>query len=201
MKKTVFTALIGASLLWSCAGEEEPKTEIEKIKKESKEVEESGVSTPLAFNDGLMAEITRIDVRYAELQDFDAIDTTAVAIEDACDRAIAEANEVISGIEKFNVVGTRGDEFKSVSISLAREFKNYAEGFKGLADVYSTPDKDWSDDMLDRWDKFDQEIAAPYDKVSAEFNDLQHEYFSLNNLKAGETIDVKSIYDEEKSTK
>ena len=194
--------MAGSAMLVSCgSNEDEPKTEIEKIKKESKEIEESGVSTALEFNDGLMGEITRIDVRYAELLDYDNIDTTAVAIQEACDRAISEADEVIAGIEKFNVVGTKGDEYKAIALDLAKAFKEYAEGYKGMADVFSTPDKDWSDEMYDRWDAYDLNIAAKYDDISAQFNDMQLEYFDLNNLTKGNTVDVNSIYEEEKDAK
>jgi len=199
MKKIILLPLI-AVLLNSC-GESEPvaDTELGRIEQDAKRVEEEGVSTALDFNDGIMAEITLLDVKYIALSDYDAIDTTEEAIKMMAEESIAEADKVIEGIEKINVVGINANEFKTAALDLAISFKNVAKGYSRIADIFAIPDGDWTDEHYDIWENYDTEFVETYMDAGDAFNTIQLEYFSLNNLRSGNVVDPDAIYEESKS--
>ena len=63
--------------------------------------EDDGDYTAVGFNDGLLAEITLLDVKYQELADMDAMDTTVHAIETSVKASISEAKRVIKNISNI----------------------------------------------------------------------------------------------------
>lgn len=207
MKK--ITLLAGVALFLTSCGENEDmkiddagnyveKTELEKIEESAHEIEEHGAYTAVGFNDGLLAEITLLDVKYQELADMDAMDTTVHAIEASVNASIAEAEKVIGNIKNIESVGIGGDHLKQAGLDLAVAFKEYAEGYLTVADVFSVPDAKWDDEQFNRWDAFDLKYHENYLKVGDAFNDEQRSFFTMNNLVEGSVVDASEIYQEQK---
>jgi len=200
MKKIILIPSV--LLLLSSCGESEPvaDTELGRIEQDAKRVEEEGVSTALDFNDGVMAEITLLDVKYIALSDYDAIDTTEEAIKIMAQESIDEADKVIEGLEKINVVGTNAIEFKTAALDLAISFKKVAEGYAQIAHVFAIPDGEWTDEHYDIWENYDTQFVEPYMDAGDVFNTIQLEYFDLNNLRSGNVVDPDAIYEESKNS-
>ncbi len=189
-----------AALLMVACGEDkkEPETELEATEQQAQEAAEEGVFTPLGFNDGIMANITLLDVKMLELEDMDYADTTEEAIIATADASIAEADKVIEALGKFDIIGTKGQDFMDVAMGFSKAFRDVAQGYKDLADVFATPDDEWTDEHWDRYDTFSMEAEEVFAQFDSDFIDMQLEYFDLNGLTAGETVDVEAIYDEQK---
>lgn len=208
MKK--ITLLAGIAVLLSSCGDKEnmkvneegeyvPKTELEKVVESAKNIEENGAYSAVSFNDGLLAEITLLDVKYQELADMDAKDTTVHAIEAAANASIKEAESVIEKIKNIKGVGIGSDHLKQAGHDLAVAFKEYAEGYLSVADVFAIPDAKWTDDQYNRWDAFDLKYHENYLTVGDAFNDEQKTFFSMNNLVQGKIVDASEIYNETKA--
>ena len=199
MKKLLLVPTIAIVLVSCGESESVADTELGRIEQDAERVEEEGVSSALDFNDGIMAEITLLDVKYIELSDYDAMDTTEEAIVAIAKGAVLEAEKVIVGIEKINVVGVNAIEFKTAALDLAISFKKVALGYEKIAYVFAIPDGDWTDDHYDDWDKYDTEFVEAYMDAGEVFNTLQLEYFNLNNLRSGNVVDPDAIYEESKN--
>lgn len=194
------TIILGVTALLVSCGDKggKPETELDKITETAKDIVENGASSPLNFNEGLLGEITLLDVKFRELDDMDAMDTTVNAIEASAKASIEEAENVIKSIEKMESVGIGADHFKDAGLDLAKAFKEYAEGYREIADVLAVPDSKWTLEQLDRWGAFDSIYYTKYVEVGDRFNEEQLNYFDLNGLTAGETVDAGKIYEESK---
>jgi len=207
MKK--ITLFVGVALFTASCGSNEDmkvdedgeyveKTELEKVEESAKEIEEYGAYSAVSFNDGLLAEITLLDVKYQELADMDAMDTTVHAIESSAKASIEEAAMVIEKIKGIEGVGIGADHLKQAGLDLAKAFKEYAEGYLIVADVFAIPDVKWSDDQFNRWDEFDLKYHENYMKIGDIFNEEQKTFFSMNNLIQGKIVDASEIYEDTK---
>jgi len=128
----------------------------------------------------------------------DVMDTTVHAIETSAKASIEEAEQVIEKIKNIEGVGIGADHLKQAGLNLARAFKDYAEGYLTVADVFAVPDAKWTDDQFNRWDQFDAKFHENYLVVGDAFNDEQKTFFSLNNLVQGKIMDASEIYQDSK---
>lgn len=160
--------------------------------------EQNEFTSAVEFNDALLGKVTILDVKYAELADLDAIDTSAKVLEASVLLSIEESKKVIKDIKQLKPFGVNAERFKQAGLDLANAFYYYVKEYQTLVDIFSIADDKWTDEQFNRWDKFDIKYHEDYLIAGDVFNATQQSFFRVNSIEQGEIIDADKIYQEQK---
>ena len=155
---------------------------------------ENGVSTALDYNNGLVSEISLLQVEYAKVDNIMNEDGFDLNDSDFYTRYIVaynsfknECQRIKSVVSKVAPVGTGGPEFKRVSLECADAYIDLAN----LIDAESVIN------VLNNADEGQYSlIEASYERVDQKENNyiLMNERFcNLNDITMGEAVDIEAL--------
>lgn len=191
--------VLGLSVLAmvSCgSGEEEPKNELESQEKTAENLEENKVYDVVDYNDGLLAEVTLLDVKFAQLIDFDNKNVSQEEMSIAIEEALAEQVKVMDALEKVTPFGVNGLEFKEAAIRYATDIKDMFDLYKEFEDKFQIPDEEWTEEDATVWYEKYQAAYEKYAAAHENFGTVQENYASRNNMTLEYDVDPEAIYEE-----
>lgn len=200
MRKIV-VSLLSVALIGCGNNSEQPKNELENQENTAKNLETNEVYDVVDYNDGLLAEITLLDVKLAQLLDFDEKDVSEEEMTKAINEALAEQEKVVKGLEEVTPFGVDGQGFKDAAIRYANDVKKMFDLYKEFEGKFHVPDEEWTEEDANAWtDKYNNAYdiyAAAYDN----FEQVQQSYADKNDITLEYTVDPEEIYEESVQTK
>ena len=194
MKKLLLLP-ITALLITSCG--EEPKNELEAQENIAENIEAGAVYGPVDYNDGLLAEITILEVKIQMLEDLDAKDVPTEEMVAACKESMAEYDKVLTALNKIEPYGVKGDEFKQAVIELVKHTGKVISLYNEYSSILSVPDADWTNENAQIWDDAYNAIYDDYEIANDKCIEVQGQYASLNNMSLDYTgATAEEIYEE-----
>ena len=164
----------------------------------AKELEEDAVYSPVDYNDGLLAEITLVNVKFSAILDLDERDVPRPEMLKCIQESIAEADKVREALSKIEPFGVGGEKFKNAALDVVITAKPLFQLYLDFVDLLSVPDADWSTEDANRFDNEYSVVYQPYSDAYDSFVDTQDEYAAANNFTFGYTVDAEEVYNESK---
>jgi len=194
MKKLLLLP-ITALLITSCG--EAPKNELEAQENIAENIEAGKVYGPVDYNDGLLAEITILEVKLAMLADLDAKDVPTEEMVAACKESQAEYDKVMIALNKIEPYGVKGEEFKEAVIELVKQTGKMFGLYNEYSSILAVPDAEWTNENAEIWDEAYNAIYDEYEIANNACIDIQDEYANLNNMRLDYTgSTAEEIYEE-----
>lgn len=194
--RKIIISLLSVALIGCASNEKEPKNELENQENTANNLESNEVYDVVDYNDGLLAEITLLDVKLAQLLDFDEKNVSEEEMTKAINNALAEQEKVVKGLEEVTPFGVGGQEFKDAALRYAMDTKEMFDVYKEFEGKFHIPDEEWTEEDANAWsDKYNAAYdiyAAAYDN----FEEVQQSYADKNDITLEYTVDPEEIYEE-----
>ena len=186
---------ITAFLITSCG--EAPKNELEAQENIAENIESGNIYGPVDYNDGLLAEITLLEVKLAMLADLDAKDVSTEEMVAACKESMKEYDKVMSALQNIEPFGLKGAEFKEAVIELVKHTGKMFNLYNEYSHILAVPDAEWTTENAEIWDEAYNAIYDDYELANESCIEIQDQYASLNNMNLDYTgATAEEIYEE-----
>lgn len=194
MKKLLLLP-ITALLITSCG--DAPKNELEAQENIAENIESGKIYGPVDYNDGLLAEVTILEVKIAMLEDLDAKDVPTEEMVKACKESMKEYDKVMSALQKIEPFGVKGIDFKLAVIELVKNTGKVIGLYNEYSSILAVPDAEWTTENAEIWDDAYNAIYDDYELANDDCIEIQGQYASLNNMSLDYTgSTAEEIYEE-----
>lgn len=176
----------------SC-GDNGEKTSKEDLISDAKKLE-TGVYTALDYNDGLVSEISLLQVAYAKLDQImieDAFDLNNNSFFERYNKAhktfMSECMRIKSVLNKLSPIGERGAEYKEISLQCADAYASLGELIEAenLKEIINTQNEL-------QFSSIDM-ASMIVDQAQNTYIEMNRSYAIANDLTLGESMDIDEL--------
>ena len=176
----------------SC-GDNGEKTSKEDLLSDAKKLE-TGVYTPLDYNDGLVSEISLLQVAYAKVDQMmqeDAFDLNNDSFFERYNKAhqnfVNECMRIKSVLNKLSPIGERGTEYKEISIQCVDAYASLGEliDAENLKEIINTQNEL-------QYSSIDMAYMI-VDQSENTYIEMNRNYAIANGITLGEAVDIDEL--------